>query len=197
MTTAQWLGAASRATGRSFFCRTLGGCSNAPVGATIKAVQLPPRRFDCGVAGAALLSAGSPMLHFQVVTDAEVRVMRQMRFDGASYDHLAKRFKIHKKTVERLCRGFDRRNAGGVIEDSPGRQSGDHPYDPQRYERWPNCGVPVHPPCLKCEVDAQRRRPKKKSASCQRAPGDHRRALHFRRPRKEFQSPTFIDPLYC
>lgn len=103
------------------------------------------------------------MSRSQNVTDAEVRVMRQMRFDGASYDALAKRFEIHMKTVEPLCRGFDRRDAGGVIEEAPGRPSGDHPYDPQRYERCPNCGVPVYPPCLKCELDAERRRDAGKS----------------------------------
>jgi transposase len=68
----------------------------------------------------------------QTLTDAEVRVMRQMRSDGASYPKLAKKFEVHPKTIERMCRGFDRADAGGVIEEAPGRPSGDHPYDPQR-----------------------------------------------------------------
>jgi len=90
------------------------------------------------------------MQHLAKLSSAQVRVMRRLRQDGKSYAELGERFSVHVKTVQRICTGKERRDAGGPIEQLEVPKSESEHFDTVRLVRCRECGGMVHPPCFLC-----------------------------------------------
>lgn len=51
-----------------------------------------------------------------VLTNQQVRKIREMRSVGAPQTELAELFKVSQAHISRICRGLQRREAGGPIQ---------------------------------------------------------------------------------